>query len=186
MNEIKVRQKFFSKEYEKVFNRYIINWCVSVFCVGSVVALFSIPIDGIWLFDVLAKITPGIEKWTEATNHRDVAKAVWLYMTYSSFFILPRMIYLIEKVNINNAFAFFIVFSMITYFTTIFFINGSFMDKEIHLISDSNKRMLLYRTTDFGCIFISCLIGAAFILSWLHVLLGVIEFFNCRKLFIRR
>tara|TARA_R110002072_G_scaffold93607_1_gene207355 strand:+ start:255 stop:827 length:573 start_codon:yes stop_codon:yes gene_type:complete len=179
----KTKQKFFQKEDEKLFNLFLLWWCLSVFFIGSFVSVFSIPIDGVWLFDFISKITPAINKWVLATSHKDVAKVVWIYIVYTAPLITIYLTYAIKSIHAEKPILLVLVLLPVVYFGTCMVITGIFfgIDATVEPPSGGGTWFQVYKRYVFGTILIPCFFGGILISCSACFLLTLVEKFKLRN-----
>lgn len=169
----------------KQVEKYVIRWGVLGFLLGSIVMLFSIPVNDYELLNLLGKVTPGIDIWTNGTIYQYSAKIMWIYVTYSVPFVIYKMVVTIKKAIILMPLYCVLVIPPFAYMFSSVFITGRFLGFIDFIDIPENESGIywsFYSETVFGTIFMPLSMGVACIFFNYVLIIYIIEQFNLRQL----
>lgn len=156
---------------EVIIRRYILFWSAGLIAFSLFVSILSIPINNYDVAKILGKITPAIEKWTDASNHKDVAKMTWLYMTYTAPLMITLLVLKLKRVEVRKPILGFLIICCAVIVFSCFFVDGSALGiADIGNVTPDaggggSGLYKMYKKSIVGTISLSCCIGAGFIWS---------------------
>lgn len=171
------RHQMLTGESLITFNRYLIVWAGSIFFVGSLIGIFSLPVDESSIALYLSTVTPGIDSWAERSEKINVARGVWIYMTYSAPFVVLALIFRVRKFHVKWPFLTTIVFFGLTYVMSYLFLIGDIPGLDLSRDSLSYREKI-YANSAAGTLLYSAIFGLGFVSVWSLSLLFILEKFR--------
>ena len=168
----------------KRVQKYIIRWGLLGFFIGAIVSLFSIPINDYALFNLLGKITPGIDIWTNGTIYQHTAKAMWIFVTYSVPFVIYKMIVTVKKaIILMPIYCLLIIPSFAFVFSSVFLTGCNFGFLACIDIPSEGSSIYIsfYSKTIIGAVLIPLALGASCIIFDTALLIYIIEQLKLRR-----
>jgi MFS family permease len=174
---IMARHQMLTGQSLSTFNRYLFFWAGSIFLLGALIGILSIPVDESRIALCLSTVTPGIDSWTERSEKKDVARGVWIYMTYSAPLVVLALILRVKKFHIKWPFFTTVLFFGLTYVVSYLFLLGDIPG--IGFSADSlSYRQKIYANSSIGTLLYSVIFGLGFVSVWSLNLLFILEKFR--------